>query len=140
MPVVMCRTIMRPVARYIDEGSWDRGRTNVNYCTRVLALRSRMREAAEQLEGDEFYEGMDIMGEIANTMSQLDASLYTPLFIASDEGVSVEQRKYQTQARGYYKEAVEYLDRFLGIMPTDSLERAEKVANEARYEIKMDKE
>lgn len=99
-----------------------------------------MREAAEQLEGDGFYDGMDIMGEITNTMTQLDASLYTPLFIASDEGISVEQRKYQTQARGFYKEAVEYLDRFLSIVPSESLEQAKRVADEARYEIRIEKE
>lgn len=140
VPVVMCRKVMKPVARYIEEGSWDKGRTNVNYCTRVLALRSHMRQAAEELGGDEFYEGMDIMGEIVNTMTQLDASLYTPLFIASDEGISFEQRKYQTEARAYYKEALEDLDRFLSIVPTDSLERAKKVADEARYEIRVDRE
>lgn len=99
-----------------------------------------MRDAAEQLEGDSFYEGMDIMGEMANTMTQLDASLYTPLFIASDEGVSVEQQKYQTQARGYYGDAVAYLERFLSMVPPESLDRAKRVADNAPYEIKMEKE
>lgn len=140
MPVVMCRTIMSPVKRYISEGAWDKGRTNVNYCTRVLALRSRMRDAAEQLEGDDFYEAMEIMGEMSNTMTQLDASLYTPLFIPADEGISVEQRKYQTQAFAFYEDAVGYLDSFLGKVPGASLEKARTAAAAEKYEIRMEVE
>ena len=139
-PVIMCQTIMTPVRRYIEEGAWDKGRTNVNYCTRVLALRKNMKETAELLDGDSYFDAMDIMGEMSNTMTQLDASLYTPLFIPSDEGISVEQMRYQREARSFYQDAIKYLDDFLKCIPTDIVSSAKASAAKAKYEIKFEAE
>lgn len=97
-----------------------------------------MKGAAEQLEGDDYYDAMDIMSEMSNTLSQLDASLYTPLFIPADEGISVEQRKYQQQAFGFYDDAVQYLDSFLSKVPANVLETAKQAAAKAKYEIKFE--
>lgn len=97
-----------------------------------------MKDAAEQLEGDDFYDAMDIMSEMPNTMSQLDASLYTPLFMAADEGISVEQKKYQQQAFGFYNDALQYLDSFLSKVPGNVLENANQAAAKAKYEIKVE--
>ncbi|CAN8071320.1 unnamed protein product [Agarophyton chilense] len=139
-PVLMCRRIMTPVQRYIREGAWDKGRTNVNYCTRVLALRKNMRAAAEQLRGDDYYDALDISADLENTMTQLDASLYTPLFIPADDGVSVEQAKYQAQASNYYADAVSSIDTFLSKLPADVLERARTKAAAAKFEISFEEE
>lgn len=139
-PIVMCRRVMGPVNRYIEEGSWDKGRTNVNYCTRVLAMRKNMRDAAELLEGDGYYDALDIMGDMLNIMTQLDASLYTPLFIPADEGISVEQTKYQKQARGFYEEALQGLDKFLSIVPSDVLDKATQIADKTKYEIPIERD
>ncbi|KAI0562124.1 hypothetical protein FGB62_65g19 [Gracilaria domingensis] len=63
-------------------------------------------------------------GASDNTMAQLDASVYTPLFIPTEEGVSVEQRKYQQQASLCYADAVNYVETFLTKVPTHVLDRA----------------
>lgn len=140
-PIIMCRRVMEPVGRYIEEGAWDKGRTNVNYCTRVLAMRKNMRDAADLLTGDAYYDALDIMGEMVNNMSQLDASLYTPLFIPADDGqVTVEQGKYQTQARDFYKDALNGLDQFLTLIPKDIMEKATFIANATKYEIPIEHE
>lgn len=140
-PIIMCRRVMEPVGRYIEEGAWDKGRTNVNYCTRVLAMRKNMRDAADLLTGDAYYDALDIMGEMVNNMSQLDASLYTPLFIPADDGqVTVEQGKYQTQARDFYKDAVDGLDHFLTLIPEDIMDKATSIANATKYEIPIEHE
>lgn len=140
-PIIMCRRVMQPVGRYIEEGAWDKGRTNVNYCTRVLAMRKNMRDAADLLTGDAYYDALDIMGEMVNNMSQLDASLYTPLFIPADDGqVTVEQGKYQTQARDFYKDAIDGLDQFLAIIPGEILEKARSIADATKYEIPIELE
>lgn len=139
-PVVMCRSVMTPVKRYITDGSWDKGRTNVNYCTRVLALRKNMSAAAELMDDDGFYEGMEIMADLQIIMTQLDASLYTPLFIPSDEGISVEQKVYQNQAFTFYADAISRLDRFLQLLPSESLQKARVAAAGSAYEIAIEKE
>lgn len=129
---------MTPVSRYIEEGQWDKGRTNVNYCTRILAVRRNMRDSADLLQGDNYYDAMDIMGELDNTMTQLDASLYTPLFIPADDGISPEQQKYQTQARAFYAQAIDLLDGFISLVPETELADARRRAANARYEIKFE--
>lgn len=140
-PIIMCRRVMQPVGRYIEEGAWDKGRTNVNYCTRVLAMRKNMRDAADLLTGDSYYDALDIMGEMVNNMSQLDASLYTPLFIPADDGqVTSEQGKYQSQARGFYNDAVDGLDNFLALVPRDVMEKATSIADSTKYEIPIELE
>lgn len=138
-PIVMCQRLMGPVDKYITQGAWDKGRTNVNYCTRILAMRRNMKDAANQLQGDAYYDALDIMGDMENIMSQLDASLYTPLFIPADEGdITPEQSKYQTQARGFYDQALDGLDRFLKLIPNDILDRAIDIANNTKYEINVE--
>lgn len=137
-PIVMCQRLMGPVDKYITDGAWDKGRTNVNYCTRVLAMRRNMKDAAQLLQGDAYYDALDIMGDMENIMSQLDASLYTPLFIPADEGITPEQSKYQTQARGFYVQAVDGFDRFLKLVPDDILAKATDLANNAKYEINIE--
>jgi hypothetical protein len=140
MPVAMCVHVLEPVERYINEGSWDKARTNVNYCTRILALRKKMHTAADTLVGDAFYDGTDIAEELVSTFTQLDASVYTPIFIASEDGVSVEQRKYQKEALEYLEEAHAYLDKFLALFPRSAVSTAQQAAKAGElYEIKIEK-
>lgn len=138
VPVAMCRKVLRPVARYIEAGEWDRGRTNVNYCTRVLALPKRIKEAAEFLDDAGYFTAMDAAGELDNLLSQLDASLYTPLFIPSDEGISLPQRKYQDQAREFYAASIAYLDAVLDVLPAESAEKARRAADASKYQIRIE--
>lgn len=46
-----------------------------------------------------YLQGIEIMAELENVFTQMDASVYTPIFIPSDEGISPEQEKYQKQVR-----------------------------------------
>lgn len=134
-PVIMCRRLLPSLSRYISEGSWNKGRTNVNYCTRILALRRNMKDAASFLVGDPYYDALDISAELSIVMTQLDASLYTPLFIPADEGVSLEQRKYQTEANDYYEQALQYIDTFLTLIPSSDLQKATLKAANSSYQI-----
>ena len=132
---------MGPVSGYIEVGAWDKGRTNVNYCTRVLAMRKNMKQAADLLQGEEYYDALDIMGEMENVMSQLDASLYTPLFIPADEGdITPEQQKYQTQAKGFYSQAIDGLEKFLSLIPKQALSKSIDNANKYKYEIQIERD
>lgn len=140
VPIAMCQYVLNPVERYIKEGSWDRARTNVNYCTRVLAVRKNMQAAAKFLSGDGYYDGMEIAGDVENLFTQLDASVYTPIFIPSDDGVSLEQRKYQTEAFDYLKDIVDCLDRFLRLFSDEDREYGMQAARSAKYQIIVDKQ
>lgn len=41
---------MRPVRKYIEKGEWDRARTNINYCTRNLRLKTNMKMFSEIMD------------------------------------------------------------------------------------------
>jgi len=45
-----CERVMQPVRRYIEAGQWDKARTNINYCTRNLRLKTVMKQASDFLE------------------------------------------------------------------------------------------
>ncbi len=141
-PVVMCRTVLNPVRRYIETGRWDRARTNVNYCSRVLGLKKRMRGAGEFLEGDAYFDALEIAADLDINLTQLDASVYTPLFISGSDddeyGISVEQRKYQNAALNYYDVAVGQLDEYLSKIPPEALEAARALASKQSYEITVE--
>jgi hypothetical protein len=79
----MCEVVLRALPRYLDRGEWDKARTGISYCTRFLALKKNMQAAAESLGDEEYYDAMDSVTELPELFTQMDASVYTPLFIPS---------------------------------------------------------
>jgi hypothetical protein len=139
LPVAMCMHVLEPMHRYITAGAWDKARTNVNYCTRVLAIRKKMHTAAEILVDDAFYDGTEFAEELINILTQLDASVYTPIFIASEDGVSPEQRKYQKEAFLFLEEAQSYLNKFMALFPENAVSAAKEAAKSGKlYEIRVE--
>eukprot|EP00188_Purpureofilum_apyrenoidigerum_P002086 Plantae.Rhodophyta-Purpureofilum_apyrenoidigerum.ctg22422.p1 GENE.Plantae.Rhodophyta-Purpureofilum_apyrenoidigerum.ctg22422~~Plantae.Rhodophyta-Purpureofilum_apyrenoidigerum.ctg22422.p1 ORF type:complete len:231 (+),score=50.89 Plantae.Rhodophyta-Purpureofilum_apyrenoidigerum.ctg22422:82-693(+) len=135
--VCECERVMQPVRKYIEAGQWDKARTNINYCTRNLRLKTVMKQTSDFFEDP--LEGIEIMAEMENTFTQLDASVYTPIFIPADDGViTPEQKKYQTQAFMYLDEALDYLSNFLKLAPEDKVKKAREEAAKSRFEIKVE--
>lgn len=131
--------VLRPVERYIREGSWDKARTSVNYCSRILALRKRMQAGADALKDDDKYlAAMEAVAEVPSLLTQLDASVYTAVFIPAEDGVSLEQREYQDVAYASLKGTQEYLRTFLNQFDGGEVEKATQVAQSAKYEIRID--
>lgn len=138
--VAMCVRVLGPVERYVRVGAWDRARTNVNYCSRVLQLRTRMRAGAETLASDDAYlTAMEAAAEVSNLLTSADSSIYTAGFIPqADDEVDPEQRQYQTAAYRFLGEASEYLQAFLGVFDEDVVAAAAADAKTARYEIRVE--
>ena len=95
-----CRAALPPIRSYLKAGKWDKARTNVNYCTRVLRLSTSIRSYATALGGDAYYDALDVLSDVMNLTTQLDASAYTAGFIPADEGeIPLEAKKYMEQVR-----------------------------------------
>jgi len=89
-----------PIRGYLKAGKWDKARTNVNYCTRVLRLSTNIRTYATALGGGPYYDALDVPPDVMNLTTQLDASAYTAGFIPADEGeIPLEAKKYMEQVR-----------------------------------------
>ncbi len=138
--VIICRELLEPIPRYVEEGAWDRARSNVNYCTRTLRLKTALRAVTDRLltpenDLDSHETAMRLSNDLPNLMTQLDATLYTPIFIASDQGVSPGQRKYGNEALDYLQQAEEMLDRYLELLPTDLVSRNAAAAAQMRVPL-----
>lgn len=137
--VAMCLRVLGPVERYVRDGAWDRARTNVNYCSRVLAVRKKMLASADTLAADDAYlTAMEAGAEVANLFTNLDAAVYTAVFIPAEDGVSLEQREYQEAAYRALNESYGYLDAYLGVFDPEMVAAAKENAKTAKYEIRVE--
>lgn len=108
--LVQCRAALPPIRGYLNAGKWDKARTNVNYCTRVLRLATNIRLYASALGGDSYYDALDVLSDVMNLTTQLDASAYTAGFIPADEG------EIPTEAQKYLDQGLAFLDQVEGLM------------------------
>lgn len=138
--VAMCLRVLAPVERYVRQGAWDRARTNVNYCSRVLAVRRKMLDGADTLADDDAYlTAMEAAAEVPNLFTNLDAAVYTAVFIPADDGqVVLEQRQYQEAAYLALSESYRYLVVYLEQFDPQLVAKAKETAKTAKYEIRVE--
>ncbi|OSX69233.1 hypothetical protein BU14_1714s0002 [Porphyra umbilicalis] len=114
--LVQCRAALPPIRGYLKAGKWDKARTNVNYCTRVLRLSTNIRTYATALGGDAYYDALDVLSDVMNLTTQLDASAYTAGFIPADEGeIPLEAKKYMEQGLAFLDEVEGLMDQLLAL-------------------------
>ncbi|KAK1863405.1 hypothetical protein I4F81_005961 [Pyropia yezoensis] len=114
--LVQCRAALPPIRGYLNAGKWDKARTNVNYCTRVLRLATNIRSYAGALGGDSYYDALDVLSDVMNLTTQLDASAYTAGFIPADEGeIPAEAQKYLEQGLRFLDEVEGLMDQLLAL-------------------------
>lgn len=115
-PRPQCRAALPPIRGYLNAGKWDKARTNVNYCTRVLRLATNIRLYASALGGDSYYDALDVLSDVMNLTTQLDASAYTAGFIPADEGeIPTEAQKYLDQGLAFLDEVEGLMDQLLAL-------------------------
>jgi hypothetical protein len=137
VPIVQCRQLLDSVEGYLNNANWDKARTNVNYCTRVLRLKTNMKNVTSLLSEDNLKDkAIEYTVDIDNAMTQLDASAYTPNFIPSDTGgITDQNQKYQMQAKNFYYKVIQELDAFLGLAPAEELKNAQDKASKLVPEV-----
>ncbi|GJQ14674.1 hypothetical protein GpartN1_g6465.t1 [Galdieria partita] len=137
VPIIQCRQLLDPVEGYLNNANWDKARTSVNYCTRVLRLKTNMKTVSNLLSEDNLKDkAIEYTVDIDNAMSQLDASAYTPNFIPSDtRGITDQNEKYQTQAKDFYHKVIQELDAFLDLSPAEELKNAQDKASKLVPEV-----
>lgn len=111
-----CRAALRPIRGYLNAGKWDKARTNVNYCTRVLRLATNIRLYAGALGGNAYYDALDVLSDVMTWTTQLDASAYSAGFIPATEGeIPAEAQKYREQGLLFLDEAEGLMDQLLAL-------------------------
>ncbi|KAA8497779.1 hypothetical protein FVE85_5364 [Porphyridium purpureum] len=142
--VVQSQRSLKKASVYLDKANWDKARTYVVYCTRKLRLRSSMKKGAELMaDQSKFVDAMECAAELDNILTQLDASIYTAIFIPpglDDDGFEIlapEALRYQAEGRAYYAEAMSFLDTYVSLFPAELVSSARERARTRQEVIDM---
>jgi hypothetical protein len=143
--LVNAKKILAPVKSYVELQGYDNARTNIYYIVNNLSLQKKadaLVQSSIDVVDDE--SKIDLAQEsasrIANTASQLDSSVYTVIFIPSEDGsVNPTQQKYITQAYKYYDDFNKDLDDLIQIADGNELLRKRAFAQAENEVAEMPK-
>ena len=94
---------------YVKNQQYDQARTNIRYCLNQLQLGKRVddviQKSIDYTDDPELLESIqEAAGRITNTAIQLDSTVYTLVFIPSEEGdIPESAKKYQKQTADFYR-------------------------------------
>jgi|EP00624_Nannochloropsis_granulata_P000985 hypothetical protein len=102
--LLLSKKVLQPVAKYIKIGQYDPARTNIKYVTNQFRLKKAMERIVllafeKDVSQSKLDEAAEVTAVIDNTLSQLDSSVYTQIFIPTDGEISPDALKYQKQVR-----------------------------------------
>lgn len=130
--LLAAKKVLDPVKKYITIGQFDPARSNIKYASIQLRLKKNMERTIQlALERDADVDKIDAAAEgtavIDNTLSQLDSSVYTQIFIPSEGELNPAAFKYRDQAFGFYNEVMTSIDNVLALASPEDIKAAEKL-------------
>lgn len=138
--ILASKKILTPVQRYIEIGQYDPGRTNVNYCTKILRVRRALDNVVSQAQDnpsidlDKLDAAIELTAVADNNFSQLDSSIYTLIFIPNEGNeLPPNSRKYLVMAQDYYKTVMDSIDAALALGSPQELDQAQKLADKMEF-------
>lgn len=89
--IVNAKKILAPVKNYVELQGYDNARTNIYYIVNNLGLQKKadalIQNSIDVVDDEAKIErAQEAASRIANTASQLDSSVYTVIFIPSEDG------------------------------------------------------
>lgn len=82
----------------------------------MLRLSTNIRLYAGALGGESYYDALDVLSDVMNLTTQLDASAYTAGFIPADDGeIPAEAQKYLEQGLGFLDQVEVLMDELLAL-------------------------
>eukprot|EP01037_Dinobryon_pediforme_P019358 gene19358-19768_t len=129
--MIEAKIIVKPTQTFVEAQAYDRARTNLQ-----LQLQKRLTLLIQN--SIDFCEDMDAIdaaqeagNRLTNTLIQYDSTVYTCVFIPSDDGtVPPSAEKYRKQSKDFYKSFNNDLDVVLAVASADQLARAQKLADQ----------
>lgn len=129
------KAILKPIGDYVKNMAYDNARTNVKYLLNQLQIE----KAATQLikasldfaeNSDAIEEAQEVGSSIGNALIQLDSTIYTVIFIPSDDsgGVPPAAEKYLKQLQDYLLNVNRSLDILLSLGGEAQLVDAKKLS------------
>ncbi|KAM3573202.1 hypothetical protein VYU27_004805 [Nannochloropsis oceanica] len=132
--LLLSKKVLQPVAKYIKIGQYDPARTNIKYVTNQFRLKKAMERIVllafeKDVSQSKLDEAAEVTAVIDNTLSQLDSSVYTQIFIPTDGEISPDALKYQKQAFEFYDTVLDSIDKVLSLAGAEDISAAQKLVD-----------
>lgn len=132
--MIVAKQVMEPTKAYVERQAYDAARSNIKYILNDLQLQKQVLNLVQN--SIDFVDDMDAIdaaqeagNRVANTAIQYDSTVYTCVFIPSDDGtVPPSAEKYRTQAYNFYTAFNNDIDTLLKLANEDQLQKAQEIA------------
>ena len=132
--VIEAREVLAPVLPYVKNQAYDNARTNIKYCLNQLRLQKQLDTLVQNsIDFSEDADAIDAAQEastrITNTATQLDSTIYTLIFIPSDDGLPPPSaEKYIKQSADEFADLNRDLDVMLKLPTAAQMQEAQSLA------------
>jgi len=133
--ITTSKAIIKPIEGYVKSQAYDNARTNVKYLLNQLQIEkatSTLIKSALEFAGepDALDDAQEVSAEVGNFLIQLDSTIYTVIFIPSDDsgGVPPSADKYLKMLFGYLANVDKALDKLLAVGSSAQLAEAKKLS------------
>jgi hypothetical protein len=134
--MILADKVIDPTNKYVDVQAYDSARSNIKYILNQLQLQKKVTELVQN--SIDFSDDMDAIeaaqeagNRITNTAMQYDSSVYTCVFIPSDDGtIPPSAEKYRKEAINYYKSFKNDISLLIKVANEEQLAKAQAKADE----------
>ena len=133
--ILEAKAILKKVPTFVDLQAYDNARTNIKYCLNQLRLQKQLDTLVKNSidfseDPDAIDAAADASTRIANTATQLDSTVYTLIFIPTEDGeLPPSAVKYVKQTGGFYSALEKDLDMMLKVASESQLAEAQGIAD-----------
>eukprot|EP01036_Dinobryon_divergens_P031428 gene31428-40822_t len=135
--MIEAKIIVAPTMAAVEAQAYDRARTNLQFILNQLQLQKRLTLLIQN--SIDFCDDVDTIdaaqeagNRLTNTLIQFDSTVYTCVFIPSDDGtVPPSAEKYRKQAKDFYNSFLADLDTVLAVASAAQRSRAQSLADES---------
>lgn len=139
--VIEAREVLKPVVGFVDVQAYDNARTNIKYTVNQLRLQKTLDALVQNSldfsdDADAIDAAADASTRIANTAQQLDSTVYTLVFIPSEDGIPPPSaEKYVKQSKDFYGTLDSDLSVMLKVASAKQLGEAQLIAEKSLKEM-----
>ena len=133
--IIEAKDVIKPVKNFIELQAYDNARTNIKYVINQMQLQKKTDALIQNsLDVTEDSDAIDLAADansrILNTANQLDSTIYTCVFIPSEDGtISATQEKYRQQSYTFYNSLLKDFDDVIKVAPDAQLKEAQAIAD-----------
>lgn len=132
--LMVAKEVMAPTKKYVEAQAYDSARSNIKYILNDLQLQKQVTSLIQNsIDFCDDYDAIEVAQEagnrVANTAIQYDSTVYTCVFIPSDDGtVPPNAEKYRNQAFNFYSAFNQDIDSLLKLGNEDQMGKARSKA------------